>query len=147
MGPLLFAAGIHEVISKVAAEYPGAWSIWYLDDGTIVVDLTTLNTVAGRLNAATSTEPFPLLKLMRYHPKTESEGVRLLGIPIGGKRYTQDFVDSIANNVGDFCEAISCLRCSQIGAALLRYYSGVCKVVHVLRCFSPRSPWKLPAAN
>ena len=50
MGPLLFAAGIHEIISKVAAEYPGAWSIWYLDDGTIVGDHTTLNAVAGRLN-------------------------------------------------------------------------------------------------
>ena len=41
MGPLLFSAGTHEVISKVAAEYPGV----YLDAGTIVGDLTT---VAGR---------------------------------------------------------------------------------------------------
>ena len=66
--------------------------------------------------SATLTEPFPLLKLIRCHPITE--GVRLLGIPIGGKRYTDDFLDSIANTVGDFCEAISSLRCIQIGAAV-----------------------------
>ena len=49
-GSLLFAAGIHNVISKVAAEYPGAWCIWYLDDGTVIGDLNTLNAVAARLN-------------------------------------------------------------------------------------------------
>ena len=50
MGPLLFAAGIHNVISKVAAEYPGEWCIWYLDDGTVIGDLNTLNAVAARLS-------------------------------------------------------------------------------------------------
>ena len=79
---LLFAAGIHEVISKFAAEHAGAWSIWYLDDGTIVGDLTRLNEFARiglvmnickyHIVSATSTELFPLL---RYHPLTESEGV------------------------------------------------------------------------
>ena len=161
MGPLLFAAKIHNVISKVAAEYPSAWCIWYLDDGTVVGDLNTLNALAARLNqelngagltmnigkchvtSATSTELFPMLRMMRYHPISDSEGIRVLGIPVGGKQYIQDFLSSVVGNVGNFCDAISTLRCSQIGASLLRHCSGACKVVHVLNV----SPQKILDAS
>ena len=43
----------------------------------------------------------------------------------------------MVGNVGNFCDAIATLRCSQIGASLLRHCSGACKVVHVLKCFPP----------
>jgi len=85
LGPLLFAAGLHEVISTIANDNPAAWCVWYLDDGTIVGDLAALNSVACRLQeqlatigleinvgkchimSSSSPGPYSMLRLMHYH--------------------------------------------------------------------------------
>ena len=107
----------------------------------------TMNIGKCHVTSAISTELFPMLRMMRYHPISDSEGIRILGIPVGGKQYIQDFLSSVVVNVGNFCDAIATLRCSQIGAALLRHCSGECKVVHVLKCLNPRRSGMLPTAN
>lgn len=36
LGPLLFSAGIHEVVSSCNVNFPEVWGCWYLDDGSLV---------------------------------------------------------------------------------------------------------------
>ena len=46
----------------------------------------TMNIGKCHVTSATSTELFPMLRMMRYHPISDSEGIRVLGIPVGGKQ-------------------------------------------------------------
>ena len=50
LGPMLFSAGIHEVILDVAKRWPSGWHIWYLDDGSIVGNIKDLNDITAKLD-------------------------------------------------------------------------------------------------
>ena len=45
LGPLLFSAGIHAVISSCNVNFPEVWGCWYLDDGSLVGPLEALERV------------------------------------------------------------------------------------------------------
>ena len=80
--------------------------MWYLDDGTIVGDLTALNSVACRLQEQLATIGF-------RNQNWESSSSP------GGRKYVQIFLDATLVKIGTFCDAVVGLGNAQNGAALL----------------------------
>ena len=49
LGPLLFAAGIHKILEEVKNRWGAIWSVWYLDDGSIMGRIEDLNDILAYL--------------------------------------------------------------------------------------------------
>ena len=107
LGPLLFSAGIHAVISSCNVNFPEVWGCWYLDDGSLVGPLEALERVVTfllyrlgeiglkinfskcHLLTVGETTLYPHLAAMQVHGISDNEGLRILGTPVGGKQFTK----------------------------------------------------------
>jgi hypothetical protein len=108
LGPLLFSLVLHPLALKIQKEFPNLLlNVWYLDDGCIVGDVNEVYEVFQLLQvegparglhlnvkkneiwwpSRSSSDPFPA-----EVDRVTNEGVKLLGVPIGTKECTSQFV-------------------------------------------------------
>jgi len=164
LGPLLFSAGIHAVISSCNSHFPEVWGCWYLDDGSLVGPLEALERLVtfllsrleeiglkinfSKCHLLTVGEVtlFPLLATMKVHGIADNDGLRVLGTPVGGKQFTEEFLENnIIHQVETFCRAVEALDNVQVGITLLKHCTGFCKVVHLMRILPPATFGDLPS--
>ena len=164
LGPLLFSAGIHEVVSSCNVNFPEVWGCWYLDDGSLVGPLEALERAIAyllsrlkeiglqinfskcHLLTVGDITLYPHLAAMKGHGIGDNEGLRILGTPVGGKQFTKDFLDhNVTQQVESFCEAVEALGSVQVGITLLKHCTGLCKVVHLMRTLPPTTLGDLPS--
>jgi len=80
----------------------------------------------------------PLTRLTRlYHLPEElplsTEGVTILGVPVGSPSFTEAELVKPADSVSAFCERLSILESPQIEHLLLRYCVGASSIMYILR--------------
>jgi hypothetical protein len=143
--PLLFALGIHDVISHMPA-CPS--NFWYLDDGVIggpmadaeralahIVprfkdlgcEINWAKTTVwgpglpdGPTQQALPTCDFPWLRQTTVLPFARGSGTKILGVPVhapGDSAYVRDCLEAIVAKQENACRTLSSLRDPQLAAA------------------------------
>ena len=118
---MLFALALHRVVRPLAERLkrePLGWSVWYHDDGTFLAKLETLEELAGELEGRLPTvglalnktktviacsqalDPFPRLQqFTKVDLSASSEGIRVLGVPLGGADFVQGELKALLQKV------------------------------------------------
>jgi hypothetical protein len=66
-----------------------------------------------------------------------TEGIVVLGVPVGSALFVEHFLESIVANVARFHDRVAALRAPQLALVLMRLCGGATKVSHLLRCMPP----------
>ena len=140
---------------KIEAEFPNLdLCVWYLDDGTIIGAVDDVHKVlllieregpalGLRLNvkkneiwwpSRASPDPFPA-----DVDRVSNEGVKLLGVPIGTKGFTTDFVQKKLDSLAAVGKILKEVNDAQIEFALFRGCLSY-KINHLLRTCPPDLP-------
>ena len=155
-----FPLALQEVLIEVRPLFDEAsWKIWYLDDGTIFGNLELLEVVLARLEqtlpriglelnlrkcvlvsscAHGELSRFPhLAEVFLVDIRDESQGFKVLGVPMGGSHYVKEALAETTGKVEHFCKQLVDLEHPKMGFILLRQRCGTCRVVHLLRAMDP----------
>ena len=159
LSPLFFSLAIHEALRSCPSTQA---HFWYLDDGTLVGDVTSLREclrhLVPRLAAVGSIvdlekthmwgpgvphrdflgqlEPSDPLFGIPIIPYDESSGVSVLGCPIpkpGTVQFVRDCAESTVAQNDTACRLLSLFPDCQIQHALLRHCLDACRVNYLLR--------------
>ena len=134
LGPFLFSAGIHRSISHLKRKYGATIQIWYLDDGVIAGKIQDLELFFNELFAAfhgiglvlnkwkcklfTKSGGLQLASLSSL-PR-ESNGLEILGAPVGCDKFVAGDATSKVLKAVKFCERVAAtIDDPQIAVALL----------------------------
>jgi hypothetical protein len=138
---------------KIQREFPKLdLSVWYLDDGTIIGNMEDVHAVfeliakegpALGLNLnvkkneiwwpnRAEKDPFP-----KEVDRISNEGVKLLGAPIGGKAFTEEFVKKKLVSLQKVCSLLREVDDAQVELGLFRGCLSYNKINHLLRTCPP----------
>ena len=168
LGPLFFSLALQEVLVELRPLFDDAsWKIWYLDDGTIFGSLELLEMVLSRLeqklpiiglelnlrkcvlvsHVRPGANQCPhLAQVMQVDICDDSQGFKVLGVPMGGSGYVKKALEETAEKATHFCEQVTSLEHPQMGFILLRQCCGTCRVVHLLRAMDTKDSSALAEA-
>lgn len=153
LGPLLFSLVLHPLALKIQKEFPNLLlNVWYLDDGCIVGDVNEVYEVFQLLQvegparglhlnvkkneiwwpSRSSSDPFPA-----EVDRVTNEGVKLLGVPIGTKEFTSQFVKKKLKVLKDVCDLLKEVDNAQVELGLFRGCLSFNKINHLLRTSPP----------
>jgi hypothetical protein len=153
LGPLLFSLVLHPLALKIQKAFPNLLlNVWYLDDGCIVGDIADVYAVFQMVQAEgparglhlnvkkneiwwpsrVSGDPFPA-----EVDRVSNEGVKLLGAPIGTKKFTTDFVRKKLKVLKDVCDLLREVDNAQVELGLFRGCLSFNKINHLLRTCPP----------
>src|SRR6478609_7380385 len=149
LGPLLFSLVLHPLALKIQAEFPDLdLCVWYLDDGTIIGLVEDVYKVflliqkegpalGLHLNvkkneiwwpSSVGSDPFP-----EGVDRVDNAGVKLLGAPIGSRKFTTEFVKKKLKALDDVCKALREVDNAQVEFGLFRGCLSYNKINHLLR--------------
>ena len=153
LGPLLFSLVLHPLALRIEAEFPNLdLCVWYLDDGTIIGSVEDVHKVFELIQrdgpalglhlnvkkneiwwpSRASPDPFPA-----DVDRVDSAGVKLLGVPIGTKAFTTDFVQKKLDALDAVCKLLREVNDAQVEFALFRGCLAYNKINHLLRSCPP----------
>ena len=153
LGPLLFSLVLHPLALRIEKEFPKLdLCVWYLDDGTIVGDVSDVHTVFELIRkegpalglhlnvkkneiwwpSRAEGDPFP-----KDVDRVSNEGVKLLGAPIGGKAFTSEFVVKKLKALQEVCALLREVDNGQVEFGLFRGCLSYNKINHLLRTCPP----------
>ena len=161
LGPLLFALVLHCFVKILQTMCQ--FSLWYLDDGNLIVNKTQLIDVIKVLQSNEATEKGLFLNLSKcfiyspklpvwassvkyFDPETEMEktvpsgnsGTVVLGTPIGSQEFIDDFIlQEILIPLEKLLENIKLLKDSHTEFFLFRNCATFCKIAFLLRTLPP----------
>jgi hypothetical protein len=69
--------------------------------------------------------------------RVTSDGIVVLGVPVGSWQFCDQFLRDVATNVDNFHNRLKDLDSPQLALLLLRMCAGATKVAHILRCLPP----------
>ena len=147
-GPVFFSVAIHSIISENQARFP-VWSRWFLDDGHIRGSPSVLNASLAFLQAEFSrcslavnlnkcklfgdpltTVPAPLSGIPH---QGFSEGVVVLGAPVGSSSFQEQFVKEKLTAMSQFFADVSTLDNVHSEMLILRACGGACQINYLMR--------------
>jgi hypothetical protein len=149
----LFSLVLHPLALKIQQEFPNLLlNVWYLDDGCIVGDMADVYAVFQLLQAEgpsrglhlnvkkneiwwpsrTIVDPFPAEVDL-----VSNEGVKLLGVPVGTKAFTTDFIGKKLKVLRDVCDLLKEVDNAQVELGLFRGCLSFNKINHLLRTCPP----------
>jgi len=151
LGLVAFASAIHDTLQSTQG-VPLTWQTWYLDDGILVGDLTSITQAALHLgnrfanlglllNTAKCTLWGPiasevLLEGVPVVPWSLEHGITVLGCPVnhpGSSYHTKAAWQQATEKVGKICGKLSALGNPQIAHYLMQNCVDACRVTHLLR--------------
>jgi len=156
LGPVLFAVMLQDLVLKIKDRCLLDLNVWYLDDGTLIGDREEV------LEAATMIQELGpeyglhinTRKCELYWPtpdedgwsefptefvRCSSEGVDLLGAPIGSPAYIQNFTAERLDKICSLLSTMELMDAPQESLLLLRYCTGMPKFIYLLRTCKPDS--------
>ena len=154
LSPILFAIGIHPIISRLPSVSPNTLTSWYLDDGTSLGPPTeimdTYNFLLNsfppadlRINAnkcrISSLAPNPTLptSLLDIPFSPWDEGLTVLGLPLGSSSAISAFLIKTTEKIKALTDRLPSLNHPQAALALIRHSLATPRVVHLLRGLPP----------
>ena len=147
LGPFLFAAGIHRIISRLKRKYGSTVQLWYLDGvvagklsdlelffNELAAEFQGINLVLNKLKCKLMTKGdcshLPSLSAL---PR-ETDGLEVLGAPIGSDEFVAAEAGSKILKAVEFCERVAAtVDDPQVSVALLSMCTGACRVRHLMK--------------
>ena len=138
LGPLLFCLGIQPLIEEISTKFPSLSQFWFMDDGSLVGTEPDLGGVIPMIQSrsaeiglslnyskctlwSSSSRPIthPNLRAIPTVPSTE--GVVLLGCPIGSDAFILRKCTETAIKFGVVCSKLHLVQHCQVEICILRY--------------------------
>ena len=97
-----------------------------------------LNKVKTVIACSNSLGHFPRLNSFKLVDlKSAAEGIRVLGVPLGGSEFVKSDLNLLLEKVAKFCRRVTELDHPQAATLLLSKCCGVCRVAHALKVLHP----------
>ena len=160
LSPILFALGIHPIISSLPSVAPHSFHSWYLDDGNIFgppievarafqhlleqLHPTDLKVNSEKCILSSPSSP-SLPEPLKHIPFSPWEkGTTLLGLPLGSPLSINSFLNSALSKLSPLLDTLPSLNHPQAALTLLRHSLSTPRIIHLLRALPPNLLFDFP---